>query len=161
MHSREEEDGEPRAPTRVENLHWWKKVQRTLRGPRPLWAAGSFCGSKGDSKRKACDMESISLRSLILLQWHKKLIYYHWRLPSSPQRTMKILSWNCCGFENPRTMKVLQNLLCTKGLSLSLDFLMETRKKAYGMQHLHYASGLVNIFVVNLWVKGGKYLGAY
>lgn len=66
---------------------------------------------------------------------------------------MKILSWNCRGLGQPRTV---QELVClSKTHRPNVIFISETRKNKEYVESLRYRLGMNNVFTVSVQGKGG------
>lgn len=66
---------------------------------------------------------------------------------------MNILSWNCRGLENLRTVQDLYRMIKEK--CLGLVFLMETKLRRIKMEWIRCKLGFQNLFVVDSVGKGG------
>jgi hypothetical protein len=66
---------------------------------------------------------------------------------------MSILSWNCRGLGQPRTVQELTLLVCK--FCPKIVFVLETRQQRDTVCNLHFIIGLKNVFVVDGQGKGG------
>jgi exonuclease III len=66
---------------------------------------------------------------------------------------MSILSWNCRGLGNPRTVRDLHRLVKEK--HPSLVFLMETKLQAHRFKAIRVWLGFQNVFIVDSMGRSG------
>lgn len=66
---------------------------------------------------------------------------------------MMVLSWNCQGLGNPRSVGTLRNLV--RQWDLDVIFLTETKKKIVGMKKVKLKLGFINCFYVQRQGEGG------
>jgi exonuclease III len=72
---------------------------------------------------------------------------------AAPPNTMKILSWNYRGLENPRTVRDL--CLMVKEKRPEVVFLIETKCRSAKMEQIRVRIGFEGLFVVDLIGKSG------